>query len=490
LGNYYLKYLSSQKLSFALNVKNYINRSNGPFALSGSPAEALSNPFKVDQNATTTMIDNIVNGSLTVNYSGRTVNFASISTYQENYRYYTNPIDADFSGLDIVSVINNYGNRFNKVKVSTQEFKFSSPASESNFKWVSGVYGFYRYAPTKTGTRFGDDAADIGSPMNDFTSINTNIERNYGAAIYGQIVYSFFPQWDIIAGLRYDYEHKKEEVKGEFQPDGSNVQVTQNDTSSAATFHAFTPKVSLAYRVTGQNNLYGSYSRGFRAGGISQISSDPSQPPLFAYKPEYSDNYEIGSKNTFFHKKLRANFALFYTLVNNAQVPTLILPDAITVTKNAGKLKSNGAEAEIAATVLQGLDIFYNLGYTHARYTSLEISNNGAVLNLKGNHAIYAPDITSMLALQYAHPLAPDLKLICSEEWHYLGDQYFDLANKIEQKAYSTFNARVGVSTKRLDVFLWGNNLFDKYYIDYAYDFGASHLGNPRIYGITLRTRF
>jgi len=490
LGNYYLKYLASQKLSLVLNVKNYINRSNGPFALAGGPAEALSAPFKVDQNATTRMIDNIFNASLAVNYSGRMVNFSSISTYQENYRYYTNPIDADFSGLDIVSVINNYGNRFNKVKVGTQEFKLSSPASESNLKWVTGVYGFYRNAPTKTGTYFGDDAADIGSPMNDFTSINTNIERNYGAALYGQIVYSFHPQWDIIAGLRYDYEHKKEEVKGEFQPNGGDVQVTQNDTSSAAKFHAFTPRMSLVYHATGQSNLFGSYSRGFRAGGISQISSDPSQPPLFAYKPEYSDNYEIGSKNAFFHNRLRANFTLFYTLVNNAQVPTLILPDAITVTKNAGKLNSKGAEAEIAATVLQGLDIVYNFGYTHARYTSLEVSNNGTILNLKGNHAIYTPDITSMLALQYAYTLTPDLKLIGRGEWHYLGDQYFDLANQIEQKAYHLFNVRLGVSTKRFDVFLWDNNLFNKHYIDYAYDFGASHLGNPQVYGVTFRTRF
>lgn len=490
LGNYYLKYLASEKFSLTLNLKNYINRNNGPFTLSGSPADALSKPFKVDQNATTTMIDNIFNASLSANYTGRGFNFTSISTYQENYRYYTKPIDGDFSPLDAVSVINNYGSQFNKVKVGTQEFKFSSPASESNFKWTTGVYGFYRYAPTKVGTHFGADAAAVGSPMDNFTSINTNTERNYGAAVYGQATYSFSPQWDITAGIRYDYEHKKEEVKGEFQPDGGAAQVTQNDTSSTATFHAFTPKLSLSYHVTDLNNVYASYSRGFRAGGISQISSDPSQPPLFAYKPEYSDNYEIGSKNSYFNNRLRVNVNLFYTLINNAQVPTLILPDAITVTKNAGKLNSKGAEAEVAATILKGLDIFYNFGYTHARYTSLEVPNNGAAVNLKGNHQVYTPNVTSMLALQYSYPLSQGVKLVARGEWRYLGNQYFDLANQIEQKAYSLFNARLGVSTKKFDLFLWGSNLANKHYIDYAYDFGASHLGNPRVYGATLSTRF
>ena len=95
-----------------------------------------------------------------------------------------------------------------------------------------------------------------------------------------------------------------------------------------------------------------------------------------------------------------------------------------------------------------------------------------------------------MLALQYSCPLNQGVKLVVRGEWRYLGDQYFDLANQIEQKAYSLFNARLGVSTKIFDLFLWGSNLADKHYIDYAYDFGASHLGNPRVCGATLRTRF
>ncbi|ASU33733.1 TonB-dependent receptor [Mucilaginibacter xinganensis] len=491
LGNYYLKYLASQKLTLTLNVKNYANRNNGPFQLAGSPADAISNPFRVNQNATTKMIDNIFNASLSANYTGSNFNFTSVSSYQENNRYYTDPIDGDFSPIDAVSLINNYGGSWNKVKVGTQEFRFSSPASSSSpLKWTAGLYGFYRYAPSKTGTHFGADAAAVGAPINNFTSINTNIERNYGAAAFGQVVYTINPKWDITAGLRYDIEHKKEEVKGEFQPDGGDAMITQPDTSSKANFRAFTPKLTVAYHLTDNNNLFATYSRGFRAGGISQLGSDPSQPPLYAYKPEYSDNYEIGSKNSFFDKRLRLNISAFYTLINNAQVPTLVLPDAITITKNAGKLSSKGIEAELAATLLKGLDIGYNFGYTHARYTDLVVPNNGSTLNLKGNHQVYTPDVTSMLSLQYAYEIGEDMHLVARGEWKYIGNQYFDLANKIEQKAYSVLNARLGISTKRFDVFLWGSNLANKKYIDYAYDFGASHLGNPKTYGLSLRTRF
>jgi len=183
---------------------------------------------------------------------------------------------------------------------------------------------------------------------------------------------------------------------------------------------------------------------------------------------------------------------VFYTTVNNAQVPTLILPDAITITRNAGKLHSYGAEAELMAKPVSGIEADYSFGYTHARYTSLNLANNGIAANLNGNQQIFTPDVTSMLGLQYEQPLqsSSKLKFIARAEWQYLGKQYFDLANTISQNPYNLFNGRIGVSAKNYGVYLWGGNLFNKHYIDYAYDFGAAHLGNPRTFGISLKTNF
>ncbi|WPU95194.1 TonB-dependent receptor [Mucilaginibacter sabulilitoris] len=493
LGNYYLKFLATSKLALTLNVKNYNNRNNGAFALAGSPDDALAHPYEVNQNATTKMIDNTFQTSLAVNYSGNDFNFTSQSSYQVNNRYYDTPIDGDFSPIDGASIINNYGGKWNKVKTVIQEFRFSSPAaSTSALKWTAGAYGFYHYAPNKQGTYYGNDGAMLDAP-NNLTTITVNTDKNSGEAAYGQVTYTVNPQLDITAGVRYDHEHKKESVFGTAQPDGQDVMVTQADTSSSANFNAFTPKLSVAYHLSANNNLYATYSRGFRAGGITELGPDPvNAPPLYSFKPEYSNNYEVGSKNEFFDNKLRVNITAFYTLITNAQVPTLILPQAITVTKNAGRLNSKGAELELNATPVKGLYIDYNFGYTHARYTDLNVPNNGEVLNLKGNKQIYTPNITSMLAAQYAYDLGgpQKIKLVARGEWRYLGDQYYDLANQIEQKAYSKFNARIGVDTKNFSLFLWESNIANKKYIDYAYDFGASHLGNPRTYGVSVTTNF
>ncbi|MFC4209670.1 TonB-dependent receptor [Pedobacter lithocola] len=493
LGNYYLKFLASSKFALTLNVKHNENRNNGTFPLAGSVNDALQNPFVLNQNSTTKMVDNLFITSLSANYAGESINFSSQTAYQSNYRYYTQPIDGDFSPIDGVSIVNNYGKDFNKVQVYTQEFKLSSPASSnSKLSWVAGLYGFHQNSPVKQGTYFGADAAFVGAPFPFFTSLNTNKGKSYGLAAFGQITYAITDKLAATAGLRYDYEHKKQTALGEFLMDGMDPVTTQNDTSSTANFKAFSPKINLAYAIEDNSSIYASYSRGFRAGGITQLGSDPSVLPLVPYKPEYSNNFEIGSKNTFFDERLSINLAAFYIKLTDAQVPVLVLPDAVTITRNAGELTSKGVELELSAKPVKGLNIDYNFGYTDAKYTSLQLPQNGATVNLNGNKQIYTPEITSMLAIQYAYELdkSSKINLIARGEWLFTGNQFFDLANQIEQKGYNIYNAKLGVSNKKFDLFFWGRNLANKTYVDYAYDFGAAHLGNPKTYGVSLVGRF
>jgi len=494
-GNYYLKWLASQNWAVTLNVKHHDNRNNGPFSLVNGADEAIKNPFHLNQNATTQMVDNTFNASLSVNYTGPSFNFSSQSSWQTNYRYYKQPIDGDFSPIDGVTIINNYGRKWNNVKAFTQEFRFSSPSSLSSpWKWTTGIYMFYQDVPNKQATRFGNDADLLGVPDKNFSTIATSKGKSTGAAFFGQVSYEVNNRVQLTAGIRYDYEHKKQDVLGQYQhdPDPNPMFDTRPDTSASANFNAFSPSVTANYLITKNNTVYFTYSRGFRAGGFTQLSSDPSQPPLFKFKPEYSNSYEIGTKNEFLNNRFRLNAAFFYTTVNDAQVPTLVLPDAVTITKNAGTLHSEGIEIEMAATPVKNLEFSYNFGYTRAKYKTLKLSQNGSEVNLEGNRQVYTPITTSALAAQYNYPLGTDqkLRLVIRGEWLNTGSEFFDLANTIRQSDYSLFNARLGVAAKNFEVMLWGRNLSDKKYIAYAYDFGAVHLGDPRTYGVTLVGKF
>ena len=491
-GNYFLKYIVSNRWGINLNFKHYANENNGPFPLVFGTAKAITSPYLLNQNATTTMMDKTTNTSLSIHYEGSTFNFSSQTAYQQNYRYYTNPIDGDFSPIDAISIINNYGNQWNNNKVLTQDFKFTSaPSSNSKLKWTAGAFLFYQDAPVKQATRFGKDAnlMMIGDSL--FSIINTSTTIKKGFALYGQATYALSNKLNMSFGLRNDYENQSESVMGQYQHDPSTkLFTTTADTLGRTHFNAFSPKLSLDYQVNNYSLWYGSYSKGFRAGGLSPLGSDPSQPPLIGYLPEYSNNFETGIKNNWWGNKLILNVALFYTRVTDAQVPSLILPDAITITKNTGQLSSKGMEAEISAMPAKGLLLQYSFGATSASYDKLEIASQGASINLAGKHPIFTPSSTSLLAAQYSYPVSSEFQIMLRGEWKYIGTTYFDLANNIKQEPYQLLNAKLSMEYKKAALSFWAKNLAGTKYISYGYDFGAVHLGDPSTFGTSLSFKF
>ena len=491
-GNYFLKYTISSRWDINLNFKHLANENQGPFPLVFGTEEALNNPYRLNQNSITTMKDKTSNSSLTIRYTGSGFNFSSQTAYQQNYRYYTNPIDGDFSPIDAISVINNYGSKWNNNKVLTQDFKFTSaPSSNSKLKWTAGAFLFYQDAPVKQATRFGIDAnlMMIGDSL--FSIINTSTTLKKGFAIYGQATYALSDKLNMSFGLRNDYENQTQSILGEYQRDPSpELYTTTSDTLGRTNFNALSPKLSLDYQVNNNSLWYGSYSKGFRAGGLSPLSSDPSQPPLVGYLPEYSNNFETGIKNNWLSNKLILNIALFYTKVTDAQVPSLILPDAITITKNTGQLSSKGVEAELMFIPTKGVLLQYAFGTTSASYDKLEIASQGASVNLAGKRPIFTPSSTSLLAAQYSFPVSSELQIMLRGEWKYIGTTYFDLANNIQQSPYHLLNAKLGIEYKKTALSFWAKNLAGAKYISYGYDFGAVHLGDPAIFGTSFSYKF
>lgn len=495
-GNYFLKYLPNQQWAFMFNFKHVSNRNNGAFALVMGIDDAFESPFKVNQNAKTTMIDESRNLSLTINHFGNDVHFSAQTAFQSNYRYYSSPIDGDFSPLDAISIVNNYGRKWNNVNVWTQEFKVSPARSqEKRLNWASGAYLFYQDAPAKQGTYFGEDAVLMGegTPVH-MTSILTNSAVQRGAALYGQLIYRLGKKWELQGGIRYDHEWAKLHALGEMQPDGGELITTQPDTVASADFHFFTPSGSIKYKYGEDRLLYLSYARGARVGGISQLSSDPDEASLRPFAPEYSNNLELGSKNKLWNHRLEINTAVFYSRLTNVQTPTLLLPDAITVTQNTGKVRSMGLEFEARGRITPSLSAWGSAAFVRAEYLNMNMAHGNENIQFKGNRPVFTPTYTGFLGLRYEIPLGPiennGFQLGIYSK--FIGKQYFNADNTLEQNAYNLLNASVGYSVLGYEFLLWGQNITDTRYVDYAYDFGfaAVHLGLPVTYGLTIKKRF
>ena len=479
-GNYFVKFIASPNWQATLNVKHYSGENKGAFPLVYGAENAINNPYMLNQNGITTMLDNTLNSSLSIQHTGSKVNFSSITAYQKNYRYYGLPIDGDFSPIDAITVINNYGKSWNTIKAYTQEFKWSSSPSASNrLTWTTGAYLFYQESPVKQGTRFGKDAnlMMIGDSL--FTLVNSTSTTKKGIAFFGQATYALSNKVNLTVGLRNDYEQQNQTVAGFYQHDPSpKFYQIVSDTSASINFNAWSPKISLDYNLNPASLAYVMYSKGYRTGGLSPLGSDPSQPPLIGYLPEHSNNYEAGIKNTFLNNTLKLNIALFYIHVKDAQVPTLVLPDAITIIKNTGVLTSKGIETEITYAPLKGLVIQYNGGVTNA------------LIEANSKRPVFTPDYTSAITVQYNKAVNLKMNGFIRTETKFIGTTYFDSGNTIKQSPYCINNFSLGVDMKKATVVLWSKNILNQKYISYAYDFGAIHIGDPATLGISISSKF
>jgi len=487
-GNLNLRYLPSANWSLALNTKMENDNDRGSFPWVGSYEEVLSKPFQVNTNNTNIERRNNFNASLSAKYYGRSFSFTSVSSYINWHAWYEGRgVDYDFGPIDALSTAPDQ-----RQHVFTQEIRFASPsASQSNFKWVAGAYGFFQNTRMNTPTFYGPDyiLLDPTATNVPFTTISKSSGSNSGYAFFGQTTYSITKKLDITAGIRFDHERRKLSQQSDYIKEPDPVEYSPFKEYKA-TFDAFTPKFVLSYKLQDNMLLYGSYARGFRAGGLNTNAVDPKQVP---YEPEHSDNYEIGWKNMFWKNKIKFNLTAFYLEQHNQQISTAM--DGINaLVLNVGEMHNKGIELEVTTLPLKGLQIDWNASYSHARYASLLLydATVGAVVNFKGDKPINTPPLSSMLATQYTYDLVANkqkLAIFVRGEYRYLGEYYFDFINGLSQPAYSLFNAKAGISNGRVELNFWARNITDRKYVAYG-SFGSFLLGSPRTYGTTFIAKF
>ncbi len=488
--NLQLKYFLSKGWSLQADLKQYTAKNDGAFPLVNDMKALFEKPYTLSQNLTSSMRDKSGNASIVAKHKGKKTDITLQHARQRNYRYYENTLDADFSPADIVGIFNNYGKDFNTVTVTTNELRFNSVKSSPNqaFDWSAGIFQFTQKSPTKQATVFGNDAGLFGVPDKNFSIISINKGDNNGLAAYGHMSYKVNDKVSVNGGMRIDRENRQLTIGSEYEKQPRPAFPLMKDTTGKSSYGAFSPKLGIQYQLNAHEMMYLSFSRGFRSGGLTSISSDPSQIPLSAYNPEFSNMFEAGIKGKDKNNQFRYAIAVFYNKVMDIQTPLLVLPDAVTIFQNAGEMNAWGMEVEMELKLAKGLSVQYSGGLTSAKYAVLGVVSNGNQVDLSGNKQVFTPSSTNYFATQYQTSIAAH-ELMFRLEYNHIGKQYFDLANTIEQKAYGLVNFRSSIRTKHFDVSVWGRNLTGTKYINYAYDFGAAHLGNPRMIGIGLGWR-
>jgi iron complex outermembrane recepter protein len=499
-GNMFLKWLVSNRFQLTLNLKGQQDKSNnsGFMVSQFSDTYAFANPDVINLSRIQNHERNILNTSLVAKYNADKFTITSISALQT--------ISFGFKDLDFPGIYHSYydgkiGELLPPQKVWSQELRINSH-SDSKFQYTAGVYAFTQkgYEPTtNTAYELSDaEAAAFGLPSGTYL-INRNRSNNSGLAGFGEMSYQLTNKLKTTVGLRYDYEKREATFNGFGDAmlfNGVITEINPNITSNG-NYSAISPKFSVNYSVNELSNIYATYTRGFRAGGINASSLPEGVRQTF--DPEYSNNYEIGYKSYLLNKKLSIGASAFLIQWKDLQFYNLVAPFTYA-RENVGNAQSAGIEIEVSALPAKGLQLDGSFGFNPTEYKGFDLKrvNFGTGVEtttaIGGNKLSNAPTHTLFLGAQYEYSINTKLKAILRGEIRNLGKQYTDIQNQIEQPSYTLLNSRIGLTYDKYSLFIWGQNLNNERYLAYGNpdsSFGRqSRMAQPRTFGITLSAKF
>lgn len=443
-----------------------------PYVVFNSP-----DPFTAEQDFNG--FNNLVSDSQSLRITYSNPNFQVNSITSRRFSRTEFEFDADTTIADGINRIQDNATG----TIFSQELRFQSPEDTGRFQWlVGGYYESSQLDFTDNGLRFGADGSAFGFPFPadtlNLASVETN---NISFAIFGQASYQLTEALALTAGLRYETTNSTLENFERILTIPENPPVTLVSLSNIERdSNALLPRFVAEYRFSPDLLLYGSITSGYRPPGINLT---PNNVETATYEAERSLNYEVGLKSSWFNDRLIASLAVFHNSVDGFQV--LTFDEQFNTSIENADVNITGAELEIRAALLDGLDLIAGFGYVDAKFVTYP--NNPSFNN---NRLPYAPDFTYNLAVQYrgSDGIFGRVELLG------LGSTFFEPDNVLEQSSYAIVNARLGYERENFGIYLFANNISNAKYVNQAFTLSPSIApaiyGAPATYGIQFRTRF
>jgi len=274
-----------------------------------------------------------------------------------------------------------------------------------------------------------------------------------------------------------------------------------------------TGTVKLAYDVTDDVMVYGSYSRGFKSGGYNldasafdgvQFGGDGPQASDQEFDKEVVDAFELGWKTSFGDGLYTLNGAVFFQEVEGFQLNVFTGVNFRTV--NVG-VESQGVELEFGANPVEGLLLQLGATYTDASYTEDALVPDGTggfrAAVAEGVQLSNVPEFVITGSGTYTVPLGSGLEGFVHGNFRY-NDEVFtndgpglQALGITDNDAYAIVGGRIGVvgNDGQWEVSLFGENLTDEEFFLSSFPVPeqtsiAGYPSTPRFYGVEGKVRF
>jgi len=451
------------------------------------------------------------------------------------WRYWNwNPSnDRDFTGLPVLS----RSAATSKHQQWTQEIRYAGDIS-SRLKTVVGVFAILQDLKTypvhteESGSaqwRFSQNSTSekwkTPGLLEGYGIKTTSRLETFGAAVFGQLDWSITERLHFLPGLRFNYDQKKvdfnRQTYGGLQTNDASLialkRLVYTDQAFAADVDEsnLSGQVTLAYKASKKINTFVTYSTSYKPVGVNlgglPTANGAVLTDLARIKPEYVSHVELGIKTTP-TQNTTLNVVFHNTDIRDYQ--TQVQTAEVGVNRgylaNAERVRVLGVEVDGNIRVNKYLSFYGALAYTDGKYVSftnapVPLEETGGESAFKDISGSSLPGISKWAGSMGGEITLPGNLIGHAGKYFLAFDTYYrssfssspSPSKYLNIEGYALVNARVGFrASEGVSVSVWARNLLNKDYFEQllpaAGNAGhyAAVLGDPRMYGITLRYSF
>ncbi|MBB4857958.1 outer membrane receptor protein involved in Fe transport [Novosphingobium chloroacetimidivorans] len=384
----------------------------------------------------------------------------------------------------------------NEFKLFTQEVRVASVGS-NRVDYVLG--GFYSDATTDLLQTYDfTKAPQVQARTNGLAFYTYDQEyRTRQIAGFGQLTFNATEKFALTAGLRvFNVEQTTTTFASGILNGGATSSIQKSKTTQAQ------QKYLAEYKVTKDNLVYAQAAQGYRNGAptgnglrsacAAELASLGYSTFPTSYGPDKLWNYEIGSKNTLFDRKMTLNAAAYYTDWSDIQTSITLSCNSGFVS-NAGKARIKGLEVESSVEPLDGLTLTGSVSYTDAK---LKEPAPGARGVSAGDPLPQVAKWSWNASAQYRRPVAEGVNAFVRGEVNHVGSRWNLYrsagASAVLMDPYTLVSARLGVGSENWSAAVFATNLFDERYVlnRVAGAVPFELVGRPRTIGVNARIGF
>jgi iron complex outermembrane receptor protein len=210
------------------------------------------------------------------------------------------------------------------------------------------------------------------------------------------------------------------------------------------------------------------------------------------------DTWEIGQKGEYLDHHVRFNVDVYYSNYDSIQLAQNVVDESTggstSLISNAGTGRIYGVEGE-AAAIVGNLELNASFGTADARYTHIDPGVPYITLNTPFPET---SKFTGFVAADYRIP-TPLGKFDLHMDFNYKSRLWYGAQTNLplDQPGFGIANGMIAFDFDhpRVQVSLWGRNLFDKKYLAYILDessigFVDGMPGDPFTFGMSAKYSF